>query len=272
VRTATAPSRSKRSCGARGFTPAGRVHACALDVTDERSLRRAARWVGRRLGHCDALVNNAAILYDTPARASSANLNEVRAGLETNLLGAWRATLAFLPLIRSSPHPRIVNVSSEGGSLASMSAGTPTDSVSKAAPNAFSRREPAASPLRGRTLLAPEKSGSRSRARRRPRRHAPSLSSVAFAMACRDRSRASKRSPRWLWRGDRVRGRPLVSVGAARRVISRQRNSPRRVDRTGESGRLGPRPAVKRAAVPLARVRTHGHDQPRAPRRPVIAR
>jgi NAD(P)-dependent dehydrogenase (short-subunit alcohol dehydrogenase family) len=61
----------------------------------------------------------------------------VRAGLETNLLGCWRTVLAFLPLLRRSPHPRIVNVSSEGGSLARMSAGTPTYSVSKAALNAL---------------------------------------------------------------------------------------------------------------------------------------
>jgi NAD(P)-dependent dehydrogenase (short-subunit alcohol dehydrogenase family) len=38
--------------------------------------------------------------------------------MEINLFGAWRTTLAFLPLLRASPHARIVNVSSEGGSLA----------------------------------------------------------------------------------------------------------------------------------------------------------
>jgi NAD(P)-dependent dehydrogenase (short-subunit alcohol dehydrogenase family) len=115
------------------------VHACELDVCDEAGVTRAANWVEQRLGRCDVLVNNAAILYDTWARASSADLDEIRAALETNLLGAWRTTLAFLPLIRRSAHPRIVNVSSEGGSLASLSAGTPAYSVSKAGLNALTR-------------------------------------------------------------------------------------------------------------------------------------
>jgi NAD(P)-dependent dehydrogenase (short-subunit alcohol dehydrogenase family) len=115
------------------------VEPCRLDVSDEASVRAAAQWVAERHGRCDALVNNAAILYDTWARANTADLDEVRAALETNLLGAWRATLAFLPLLRSSPHGRIVNVSSEAGSLAGMSGGTPAYSVSKAALNAFTR-------------------------------------------------------------------------------------------------------------------------------------
>jgi NAD(P)-dependent dehydrogenase (short-subunit alcohol dehydrogenase family) len=115
------------------------VYACKLDVADERSVRAAAEWVAARLGRCDALVNNAAILYDTWGRAASADLDEIRAALETNLLGAWRTTLAFLPLLRHSPHARIVNVSSEAGSLASMSSGTPAYSVSKAALNALTR-------------------------------------------------------------------------------------------------------------------------------------
>ena len=127
------------------------VHACQIDVTDDDSVRQARTWVQRRLGRCDALVNNAAILYDTWARASSADLDEVRTALETNLLGAWRTTLAFLPLITRSQHPRIVNVSSEGGSLTSMSAGTPAYSVSKAALNALTRV--LAAELRGDGIL-----------------------------------------------------------------------------------------------------------------------
>jgi NAD(P)-dependent dehydrogenase (short-subunit alcohol dehydrogenase family) len=63
----------------------------------------------------------------------------VREALETNVLGAWQATLAFLALLRRSAHPRVVMVSSEGGSLASMSGGVPAYAVSKAALNALTR-------------------------------------------------------------------------------------------------------------------------------------
>lgn len=115
------------------------VAACALDVADDRSVDAAGAWVADRFGRCDALVNNAAILYDTWAHAASADLGEVHDAVETNLFGAWRTTLALLPLLRRSPHGRVVNVSSQGGSLASMGAGTPAYNVTKAALNALTR-------------------------------------------------------------------------------------------------------------------------------------
>lgn len=124
--------------GARAAAELG-VHSCQLDVADEKSVAAAARWVEDRLGRCDVVINNAGILYDTWAHGSSADFDQVRAALETNLLGAWRMTLAFLPLLRRSPHPRVVNVSSESGSLTGMSGGTPAYAVSKAALNALTR-------------------------------------------------------------------------------------------------------------------------------------
>ncbi len=45
----------------------------------------------------------------------------------------------FIPLLRASGHGRIVNVSSEAGSLASLGGGTPAYSMSKAAMNALTR-------------------------------------------------------------------------------------------------------------------------------------
>lgn len=116
-----------------------RVVACQLDVSDDASVRRAAAWVADRLGGCDVLVNNAAIHYDTWQRAANADLRIVREAMETNLFGAWRTILAFLPMLRASGHGRIVNVSSEGGSLASMGAGAPAYHVTKAALNALTK-------------------------------------------------------------------------------------------------------------------------------------
>ena len=143
-----------RQCAARGDTvvlgsrdlDAGRRAAreigavpMALDVTDPAGLAAAAQEVERAVGRVDVLVNNAAVHYDTDQNAVDVDLAVVREAIETNVLGAWQATLAFLPLLRSSAHPRVVMVSSEGGSLASMGGGTPAYSVSKAALNALTR-------------------------------------------------------------------------------------------------------------------------------------
>jgi NAD(P)-dependent dehydrogenase (short-subunit alcohol dehydrogenase family) len=110
-----------------------------------------AERVTRETGRVDVVVNNAAILYDSWARARTADLSEVQQALDTNLFGAWRVTQALLPLLERSPHPRVVNVSSEAGSLASMSGGTPAYSVSKAALNALTRL--LAGELRARRVL-----------------------------------------------------------------------------------------------------------------------
>lgn len=110
-----------------------------LDVTDLEDIRALRVWVEQTHGRLDVLVNNAAINYDTWHKASDADLAEVHQTLEANLFGAWRLVQAFLPLLITSPHGRIVNVSSESGSIAGMGAGTPGYSVSKAALNALTR-------------------------------------------------------------------------------------------------------------------------------------
>ena len=91
------------------------------------------------MGRVDAIVNNASTAPDQYAIAGHADLSPVAEALDVNLFGAWRVIQALLPLLRSSPRPRVVNVSSEGGSIALMSGGRPAYSVSKAALNALTR-------------------------------------------------------------------------------------------------------------------------------------
>lgn len=131
----TARDLAKAERAARGL--GGSVEAWRLDVADQESVDAFARGVSQ--GRVDVLVNNAAIHYDTWQRASDADLGVVQEALETNLLGAWRVTLALLPLLRAGRHGRVVNVSSEAGSLASMGVGTPAYAVSKAALNALTK-------------------------------------------------------------------------------------------------------------------------------------
>ena len=84
-------------------------------------------------------MNNASAPPDLWAIAGTTDLTPVAEALDINLFGAWRVTQALLPLLRRSPRPRIVNVSSEGGSIALMNGGRPAYSVSKAALNALTK-------------------------------------------------------------------------------------------------------------------------------------
>ncbi len=125
---------------ARSLTAGGlSVFPYQLDVTDQQSINRLYSDVTAQFGRLDILVNNAAILYDTWQQGITADLDVVHTALETNLFGAWRMCQTFLPLLRQGHSARIVNVSSEGGSLASMGGGTPAYSVSKASLNALTR-------------------------------------------------------------------------------------------------------------------------------------
>jgi NAD(P)-dependent dehydrogenase (short-subunit alcohol dehydrogenase family) len=117
----------------------GRVLAWQLDVTSAEDIERARARTDEELGRLDALVNNAAALYDTWQRVTDAELDQVRSAFENNTLGPWRMVRAFLPLLRRSAHPRVVNVSSESGSLASMANETPAYNISKVALNAVTR-------------------------------------------------------------------------------------------------------------------------------------
>lgn len=122
--------------GSRNFTK-GQVSAQSigsntypiqLDVTDENSIREAAKRVGDEFGKLDLLVNNAAIAQvgrpdqtvDETTRsslASVASLDEMRAVWETNVFGVLAVTQSMLPFLRKSGAGRIVNISSGVGSL-----------------------------------------------------------------------------------------------------------------------------------------------------------
>ncbi|MEV0147979.1 MULTISPECIES: SDR family oxidoreductase [unclassified Nonomuraea] len=98
-----------------------------LDVTDEESVQTAAKWIEREYGRLDILVNNAGVAgwpaEPKPSRTPAAALREV---YETNVFGVVTVTNAMLPLLRLSEAGRIVNLSSELGSLSlALDPGTP---------------------------------------------------------------------------------------------------------------------------------------------------
>jgi NAD(P)-dependent dehydrogenase (short-subunit alcohol dehydrogenase family) len=88
-----------------------------LDVTDDTSVRQAAEWIGHEYGRLDILVNNAGIARGNPP--SETDLDAMREVYEVNVFGVIRVTNAMLPLLRRAPAARIVNVSSEVGSISS---------------------------------------------------------------------------------------------------------------------------------------------------------
>jgi NAD(P)-dependent dehydrogenase (short-subunit alcohol dehydrogenase family) len=118
--------------GAEGIVP------IELDVTDEDEIFAALERIGSEVGHLDALVNNAGV-YGDPVGAADYDIDRAHEVLEVNTFGPWRLIEAFLPLLRRSDAPRIVNVSSGAGQLSDMNGGRGAYRVSKAALNALTK-------------------------------------------------------------------------------------------------------------------------------------
>ena len=116
-----------------------RAWPVTLDVTDPESVQAAVEAVDRRHGRLDALVNNAAVTFDSGADPLIEDLDVADRAWRTNVLAPWRLTQAFAPLLRAGHDPVIVNVTSGLGSLSRMGATSPAYSVSKAGVNALTR-------------------------------------------------------------------------------------------------------------------------------------
>ena len=91
----------------------GGARLLVLDVTDANSVAAAAE----RVAELDVLVNNAGI-SDFGQPPIETEVHTFRRVYGTNVFGVVAVTNAFLPALRRSAHPRIVNVSSGTGSLA----------------------------------------------------------------------------------------------------------------------------------------------------------
>lgn len=93
------------------------LKAVQLDVTDPASIRAARATIGAKTPVLDVLVNNAGISGGFAQSALNATLEQFQAVFATNVFGVAGVTQAFLDLLRQSPQPRIVNVSTSMASL-----------------------------------------------------------------------------------------------------------------------------------------------------------
>lgn len=84
-----------------------------LDVTNDDSIAKAAKYVESKYGHLDVLFNNAGI-FGVPGASFREEFQKV---LDTNVVGAGRVTEAFIPLLKKANVPRLLFMSSGFGSL-----------------------------------------------------------------------------------------------------------------------------------------------------------
>jgi NAD(P)-dependent dehydrogenase (short-subunit alcohol dehydrogenase family) len=117
-----------------------KVDFLLLDTADEDSILRASRELKQRITALNVLINNAAILDVWQGSILDATAAGLRDTFITNTLGPVLLTQALLPLLEAGKPARVINVSSQLGSVANMTDGWPGYGISKAALNAATRK------------------------------------------------------------------------------------------------------------------------------------
>ena len=97
------------------------IEPIRLDVTDREAGFAAVKRAHERFGRLDIIVNNAG--YGQFGMVEEITEAEIRAQLETNVLGALWVTQAALPFLREPGSGHILQVSSIGGVSAFMNTG-----------------------------------------------------------------------------------------------------------------------------------------------------
>lgn len=117
-----------------------KVDFLLLDLGDEASIQRAAGELKKRIKALNVLINNAAILNDWQGTILKTTGEDLRETLAINTVGPVLLTLALLPLLEAGKPARVINVSSQLGSVAQMTDGWASYGISKAALNAATRK------------------------------------------------------------------------------------------------------------------------------------
>jgi len=89
-----------------------------IDVDKIESIEAAREVIGSKTKVLDVLINNAGISGGLPQPSLETEVRVFKNVFETNLFGVIEVTQAFIDLLKQSPEPRIVNVTSGLGSLA----------------------------------------------------------------------------------------------------------------------------------------------------------
>jgi NAD(P)-dependent dehydrogenase (short-subunit alcohol dehydrogenase family) len=93
--------------------PQGTLSLLELDLTSDSSIDAAAKQIEEKFGRIDVLINNAGIAHKRPFPTRA----DLRAIFETNVFGPAILTHALTPLLKASAAPKIINVTSELGSI-----------------------------------------------------------------------------------------------------------------------------------------------------------
>lgn len=93
------------------------IECIVIDITDSNSITNAGKTLESQIDQLDVLINNAGISGSFAQNPITVEKSEIEKVFNTNFYGAVQTCQSFLGLLKKSNNPRIVNVSSDLGSL-----------------------------------------------------------------------------------------------------------------------------------------------------------
>jgi NAD(P)-dependent dehydrogenase (short-subunit alcohol dehydrogenase family) len=112
-----------------------------VDVTIEDDLKNLYQFIENQFGHLDILVNSAGVNMNDSAQVNELNWQDVARSLEVNVGGPLMTSKALYPLLQKGREKKIINISSQMGSIQLTDGGATPYRVSKAALNMLSRNQ-----------------------------------------------------------------------------------------------------------------------------------
>lgn len=93
------------------------VHLIQIDISEDKSVAKAAVQLNEKLEQLDILINNAGFAADLSVKPSEETIRAIKEQYETNTFGPIRVTQQLLPLLKKSEQASIIMLSSIVGSL-----------------------------------------------------------------------------------------------------------------------------------------------------------
>jgi NAD(P)-dependent dehydrogenase (short-subunit alcohol dehydrogenase family) len=113
----------------------GDVRFLQMDVSDDASIQKGAKTYGELSDSLDVLINNAGIYPDENFDILTISRAQLVETFQTNTFGPVKVTQAFLPFLKKSNAPRVINISSGYGEIGGLSYKVSSYCLSKLALN-----------------------------------------------------------------------------------------------------------------------------------------
>jgi NAD(P)-dependent dehydrogenase (short-subunit alcohol dehydrogenase family) len=119
----------------------GDILPVKVDVTIADDLENLYQFIEKQFGHLNILVNSAGVNINEPAQVNELSWKDLARSLEVNVGGSFLTSKTLYPLLRMGKEKKIINISSQMGSIQLTGGGATPYRVSKAALNMLTRNQ-----------------------------------------------------------------------------------------------------------------------------------